>query len=245
MTDQRSESVWKRRPIWLVLWIPMILLAAITLAASPFASGWEQDFLLNLGFLALGVLLTVIYVDWALDRHEEQRWAMPRAIAAIRIRRAATSFVYSLALGLGFDPTDPRLFIPGWHERLDPLDANRQLHTNPEWIRLVREEVIPATRDPNIVPTTDNLGHLMQALDSYEKRIRESLALLQGYLSPSQVEHVSAILDRIPVERHRVDVLRYGNENYPGPEFTDLVERSLALIEESNLNDAAYLPTIE
>jgi hypothetical protein len=223
----------------------MGLLASIPLVASQFVSGWEQDFLLNLGFLALGVLLTVIYVDWALERHEHRRWAMPRAIAAIRIRRAATSFIYSTTLALGFDALDPRLFIAGWHQRIDPLDANRQLHTNPKWIQLVREDVIPVSRKTNNALDPDDVRQIVTALDLYEKRIRELLALLQGYLSPSQVEHLSSILDRIPVERHRANVLEYGNENYPGPELANLIERSLALIEESNRNDDAFLATVE
>ncbi len=58
------------------------------------------------------------------------------------------------------------------------------------------------------------------------------------------MENLSAILDRISVQLHWLNVRKNGNPDYLGPQLTELAERSLALIEESNRNPDAYLPTI-
>lgn len=223
----------------------MGLITVVALGGSYFATDWWQDVLLNLGFLALGVLLTVLYVDWAVDHHEDQRWAQPRAIAAIRIRRAASNFVVAVAGVLRLDPFDSRFFVPAWHERVDPLDSNRERYNNPKWIAFVREEVIPTTPQLENVQDVSDIDWLIGSLEQYRERIREDLSLLQGYLSPTQVENLSAILDRVSVQLHWLSVRRNGNPDFLGPQLTELVERSLALIEESNRNPDAYLPTIE
>ena len=170
---------------------------------------------------------------------------MPRAIAAIRIRRAASGFVVAVAGVLKLDPTNDRFFVPAWYERADPLDSNRERFNNPKWIAYVREEVIPAAEQLEHVQDSNDIDWLIGSLEWYRDRIREELTLLQGYLSPSQVENLSAILDRISIQLHWLNVRKSGNPDYLGPQLTNLVERSLALIEESNRNPDAYLPTIE
>ncbi len=241
---RRNAASWTRRPLWLILSLPMGLITVLALGGSYFARGWWQDVLLSLGFLALGVLLTVLYVNWAVKHHEDQRWAQPRAIAAIRIRRAASNFVGDVAGVLRLDPGDSRFFVPAWYQRVDPLDWNRERYNNPKWIAFVRQEVIPATPQLEHVRDPGDIDWLIKSLELYRERIRENLSLLQGYLNPSQVEHLSAILDRISVQLHWLNVRRKGNPDYFGPQLTELVERSLALIEESNRNPDAYLPTI-
>ena len=235
---------WERKSLWLVLLIPMGVIGALSLISSALLSGWLQDTMLNLGFLALGTLITIVYVNWAVSHHEEQRWAKPRAIAMIRIRRSATQFIAGIVSILQFDPLDTRFFVPAWHFRVDPLDFQRELFNNPVWIEFVRGEVLPATKKLESIQEHGDIDRLIESLQLYRDRIRENLALSQGYLSPRQVENLSAILDRIPVELRALDIRNNGNPLHFGPDLTDIVTRSLDLIEESNRNPDAYLPTI-
>lgn len=238
------QRTWAQKPRWMILTIPMGILGVTALAISASLSGWFQDATLNLGFLALGVWITVLYVDWAVTRHENQRWTKPRAIAAIRLRRSATRFVSTVVDILRLDEMNVRFFVPAWHSRVDPLDFQRELFNNPRWIEFVNDEVIPVTKHLEDISDPNDIDWLMGSLQLYRDRIREDLSLLQGYLSPRQVENVSAILDRIPVELRALDIRKNGNPDHFGPDLTDIVKRSLEIIEESNKNQDTYLPTI-
>lgn len=239
------QRTWSQKPRWMILTIPMGVLGVAALTVSASISGWLQDATLNLGFLALGVWITVLYVDWAVARHEDQRWTKPRAIAAIRLRRSAAQLVGTVADILRLDEDNARFFVPGWHSRVDPLDFQRELFNNPKWIQFVRDEVLPATKQLEGINDPTDIDWLMVSLQLYRDRIREDLALLQGYLSPKQVEHLSAILDRIPVELRALDIRKDGNPDHFGPDLADIVRRSLELIEESNRNPDTYLPTVD
>lgn len=228
----------------MILTIPMGVLGVAALTVSASLSGWLQDAALNLGFLALGVWLTVLYVDWAVARHEDQRWMKPRAIAAIRLRRSATRLVSTVSDILGLDEDNARFFVPAWHSRVDPSDFQRELFNNAKWIQFVRNEVVPATKQLEDISDQTDIDWLMEGLQLYRDRIRDDLSLLQGYLSPSQVENISAILDRIPVELRALGIRKDGNPLHFGPDLTDIVKRSLDLIEESNRNPDSYLPTM-
>lgn len=194
------SQTWRRKLRWMILVVPMGVLGVAALAVSTSVDGWFQNATLNLGSLALGVLITVLYVDWAVDRHEDERWTKPRAIAAIRLRRSATGFVSTVVDIQRLDEMNERFFVPAWHFRVDPLDFQRELFNNPKWIKFVNEEVLPATKHLEGINDSNDIDWLTGSLQLYRDRIREDLALLQGYLSPTQVEHLSAILDRIPVE---------------------------------------------
>jgi hypothetical protein len=243
--QSRLRQEIKQGRLWLVLFLPMAVLGGISLWLSWCSSGWLQALWMNLGFLALGVLVTVFYVDWLVGLHERDRWSKQRGIASIRLRRSATAFLSQLHGLLGFDPLDPRFFIPGWHMRAEPLDAQARLFNNPAWIRFIREEVIPASKRVETSEDADQLSTAYETLERYRNRIREDLALLQGYLSPRQLENLLVILDRIPEAMHATNARRNGNVNFPGPRLEDIAARSLELIEESNRNPNAYVRSVD
>jgi hypothetical protein len=242
---QSLKRTFREGRLWLVLFLPMIVVGLVALILSWRSTGWASEIWMNLGFLALGVLITVFYVEWLVNLHEADRWSKPRAIASIRLRRSATRFISGMITALEFDPFDERIYIPAWHARAEPLNHQNALFNNPEWIEMVRNEVILASGKLESSMDSGQLAQVMDYLAAYQNAIGENLSLLQGYLSPRQVENLSTILDTIPEIQFALRARINGNDNIPGPRLTGIVARSLDLIEESNANPAAYVPSIE
>lgn len=222
----------------------MIVIGLTGLILSWRSSGWTSEVWMNVAFLALGVLVTVFYVEWLVNLHEADRWSKPRAIASIRLRRSATRFISGMTFALGVDPFGDRFFIPAWHARAEPLNHQSALFNNPKWIEFVRDELIPQSRELENSLDSDQLSQTSGYLADYQNAIGDNLSLLQGYLSPRQVENLSTILDTIPEIQFALRARINGNVNIPGPRLTDIVARSLDLIEESNDNPDAFVASI-
>lgn len=228
---------------WFLL-APMAVVFSISIFASWFTSGWYQNVLLSLGFLCLGVLITVFYVDWLIEASEKRQWAAPRAIAAIRLRRAAAKYLRSVENVVRIDPYQSRFFVPAWHDRTDPLDSLRELYYRDDWLSYLRREVIPGAKKLESVSEPADIEALIRGLSAYHLQLLDTLNLAQGHMSPTQIENASSILDDLTVQKWYLEIRLNGNLTFLGPLFENILTRSLSLIEESNRNPDAYLPTV-
>jgi len=193
---------WDRRDILLTLVTPAGLASGPLLILSYFTTGWTSDFTMNAGFLFVGILVAALYVDWAVKRYEERQWVKPRSIALIRIRRSATRFVNTVSLHLTGENKEQALrFQPvGWKQRADPLNYQRELYSNPEWIAFVRHIVIPHSIHIGEEDDPETLGWLIKSVEHYFVSIKEHMTLFASYLGPTQIDNLAALMDRIPLE---------------------------------------------
>ncbi|QDT56274.1 hypothetical protein Pan44_43270 [Caulifigura coniformis] len=78
--------------------LPLAASAGLCLAIAYF---WPVDGLwLNLGTELIGILVTVWYVDWILDRHDESRWRSTDLLVNEQLKVALTDVVLAVRQGL-------------------------------------------------------------------------------------------------------------------------------------------------
>jgi hypothetical protein len=94
------------KSLWLKLVLPLALVSALSLLLH---FRWDGDgFFINLITELIGIVVTVVYIDWVLRRHEAERWKGTDE----RIQERLTKFVFLLlhhlttVLGLGPDAWD-------------------------------------------------------------------------------------------------------------------------------------------
>ncbi len=140
-----SNYLWKR------LVIPFSILVLASLIIAKFVQ-WQGIFV-NLAATFIGILLTVLYVDYILKQHEKGRWAAAEFLINRRIERFAivTSTQFRLVFGFKSDiydrninmenPSSRRLEIIRINENLLlPSVSNKIQNLNQEdWKKLARQ----------------------------------------------------------------------------------------------------------
>lgn len=140
-----SKYLWKK------LVIPFSILVFASLIIAKFVQ-WQGIFV-NLAATFIGILLTVLYVDYILRQHEKGRWAAAESLINRRIERFAivASTQFRLAFGFKSDiydrnidmenPSSRRLEIIRINENLLlPSVSNKIQNLNQEdWKKLARQ----------------------------------------------------------------------------------------------------------
>lgn len=96
--------------LWRALVIPLVVATVICVAASLVLTDvplW-QGFLINLATTLVGILLTVLYVDFVLSQRERRQWAKAQSRVNQRIETLAIASVsqFRTAFGIGADVLD-------------------------------------------------------------------------------------------------------------------------------------------
>lgn len=106
----RQVSGWfasPPRPL-LILWVgvPMLGTWVISVAISRQLDPWWQQVLIGLAGACMGVVFTVFYVEWIVERMQVQRALSKTELGRYRLQTEAVLFVSSCALlwGQQFDP---------------------------------------------------------------------------------------------------------------------------------------------
>lgn len=88
------------KSLFLRLVAPLAVLASASLWASR---KWPADgFFINLATELVGIVLTVVYVDWILKKHEEERWRGAAARIENRLQLLCNGAISGLRSALGF-----------------------------------------------------------------------------------------------------------------------------------------------
>lgn len=229
--------------------VPIVVTAALLVAASCLvgsyvACGWWQDFLLNSGFLVGGALFAALIVDQLVKRHEERLWIGVMSVALVRIRRISAHLLYKVAWYTPDEDPMGNFFVSYSHVRIDPLNWVRILYEDDDWIAYIRETVIPGSQNLIAALGPEQLADVISDLTTFEHRLRDSAILFSGVLSPAQLENITAIIDQLPVELAALRHQQTGADNFTPASLTDILSRSLALVEESNRREERPLPRI-
>jgi hypothetical protein len=97
-----SEFLLKR------LVLPLAVLAIISLVASffilkqSFYITWKSLFL-NLGVTSIGIIITLSYVNWILNEHENKKWKDVQISIQHRIKRYLIGTIITFRVSFGFD----------------------------------------------------------------------------------------------------------------------------------------------
>jgi hypothetical protein len=85
---------------------------------------------------------------------------------------------------------------------------------------------------------------MILALSIFEHRLRDLATLFSGVLSPTRSENITAIIDQLPVELASLHHQKSGADNFTPARLTDILSRTLALVEESNRREEHPLPQV-
>lgn len=102
--------------LWRHLVVPVGIAGVLSLIASLFLGSiewcatapehcsWLRDATMNIAFTAIGVLVTVLYIDRVIQRHEDHQWSGVAAVAQERTRRVASKTLMAVRFALGLPP---------------------------------------------------------------------------------------------------------------------------------------------
>jgi hypothetical protein len=201
-----------------------------------------RDYFIDIALLFLGAIITVFYVDIVINQHEAHRRVGPRAAAGHAVRRAATILIHSIAEKLPRENLIYKFQIPVWQTKADPLNAERMLYEDTEWIEHVANEVIP--NESAIVErlTAQDIAELDARFESVFHALRETQLLYYADLEPELIDYIAYVLDNLKVEAQRLEYLKTPGLNQPQPSLHELLKRSLTIVEFINQNAVLPIP---
>lgn len=195
----RLGTYWEEHNLGRPLNTSMLLLTTLGLVLAFGSSGLAQDLGLNIAFTAVGVILTVYFVDAAVKRREEKRWSGVDEVAHRSLRRAATQFLESIALN--FDPLNiDRFVVTGFEMRVSPELVHLKHARDPDWRVYIRSEIAPRTKGIRYEQFEGNNQSLIQALQSYDSSLGKLWPLMSRRWSPEQTAQVMELVFQLPVE---------------------------------------------
>lgn len=119
--------------LWKRLILPLTIAAGSFLLLAIFVP-W-QGFFVNLAATFVGILVTVLYVDYIIKQHERERWAQAKALIEKRILNFATLTVthFRLAFGISYHAVNK-----------ETIDINNPSSLAREMIRLAQNILLPS-----------------------------------------------------------------------------------------------------
>lgn len=196
------------RGLWLKLILPLTLLSGAALAVHHW---WDYDSaLVNLGTGLVVVMVTVLYVDWVIRRHEAERWSGTDARVTQRIEVFENALISSVRRGLGFSPDILNLDYP---RTIDPEQVHQEI------LRIAEHVLAPAARAR--VADLDETGWklLMTSLQSICAEAERILDRFYHRLRPRQVEillDIQSSIDRALIPwRTFPDIMGVPSERLP------------------------------
>lgn len=119
--------------LWKRLIIPLAFLTIVFLGLALFFP-W-QGFFVNLTATFIGILVTVLYVDFIIKQHEKSRWAQAKALIEKRIMSFANVSASQFRITFGIS-----------HNVLnrEAMDVNNPSSVRKEMIRLTQDILLPS-----------------------------------------------------------------------------------------------------
>lgn len=170
------------RNLWLKLVLPLTLLSALSLLVHR---RWEAGgFFINLTTELIGIVVTVLYVDWVLRRHEAERWKGTDARIRERLNKHAVLVVTNLRVSLGFGPDilDEEALLAG---------TGDYARANAEMRRVAVQVLTPAVRSRIEKLTQEEWRNLEKGLRGVWQGAGLLLDRFGSRLSPNEQERSS------------------------------------------------------
>ncbi len=227
---------WREHDLGWFINSSMAFLAAIGVLLAFLCSGLAEDVGLNLAFMAIGVFLTVYFVDAAVKKREEKHWSGVDEVAQRFLRRAATE--YSSSITPRFDPGwMDRYMITGFEMRVAPEMAHMKLARDPDWKTYMRNKILPQSRFIGYETFQGDNVAVAESLTAYHSRLVQLWPLMSSRWNPEQIQEVLELLFEIPREIHLLHVHTKPGANTGPASLKSINQRSLRLIELCNAED--------
>lgn len=220
---------------WLLnyLVIPMTVLSAAALGVAWLTSGLWQELAINLCFLFLGALITVIYVDWAVNKHEQSRWAPFQGAADNHVRRVTAAFLYQV--GEIFDTDTPSRFqIPAWKSKNETRLWHLELVRDDEWYAFIRKIATGRARRVGFDVLHGDHKPLISYLESFSAELERTLLMYGRILTPIQLATAARLIEEIPSETWLLHATQHEGANFVSANLEGIMLGALDLIKDVN-----------
>jgi hypothetical protein len=211
----------------------MTVLAFGAIVVAWLSDGFLRDVALNFGFIFLGVLITVIYVDWAVSAHEAAKWEPFQGAADSHIRRIATEFAYWVEEA--FNATGPGPFmVAAWKMRNETGLWHVELIQNDDWLLHLRVVASGPAKQINFETLQGNHAGLINTLTAFHDHLGQVLVMYGRILTPVQLATAAKLIEEIPPEAWLLGATQTEGANFASANLETILLRALALIEDVN-----------
>jgi hypothetical protein len=222
------------RKLLIALVLPLVILALVsTILVWPLKL---VDVLTNLIVEIVGILITVIYVDWILRSREKEKWEQADSLIMADFAAYALRFVAESTLFL---------IDGGWH----PPDVAKYDSPDKPWVLLVEHvsdeeihtalvKVQPKNRESFASGLDQRLEDLLQLHARYSNRLSAEdtklILELDGTLRSLQtelslVDDETTLLDMANVSMKKVDLLRSEHMQRSAAKFHEAISYSIRM----------------
>ena len=150
---------------------------------------WEADgFFINLATEIIGIIITISYVNWVLERHEKKKWQTTEERVTNRLLILLNGIVGGIRNGVGISPDiiDNRVLVTGNTQAI-----------NKEIMRAAIEIVLPAIYQQVFLLQEKNWRNLAENLQNANHQVITFLEMFQNRLSPFQISTLLDIQEKI------------------------------------------------
>lgn len=133
-----SEYLIKMLVLPLAIFSFMLLLVSFFIFNLNFYSTL-QDFMLNLGVTFIGIIITVSYVNWILNKHENKKWLDVQVNIHYRIKKFLEGTISTFRLNFGFGL---EVFPPNFFDKYDMIKEGMGLYKYTDNQKEIFKEVI-------------------------------------------------------------------------------------------------------
>lgn len=211
----------------------MTILAIGGLAVAWFGDGFLRDIALNLSFLFLGVLITVIYVDWAVSAHDAAKWEPFQGAADKHIRRISAEFTYWVEEEFNVDGPGP-FMIPAWMMKTETGLWHLELIRNEDWLAHVRVVASGPAKHIKFETLQGNHQGLIRTLTRFRDQIERALVLYGRILTPVQLATAARLTEEIPPELWLLNATEHEGANFAPASLESVLLAAVTLIEDVN-----------
>ena len=167
--------------------IPFYFLAIVCLVLARAIQSWS-GILTNLAATFIGILITVLYVEYILRKHEEQRWAPAKALISKNVSNFAivSSAMFRVVFGMGSDIFNSAV-----------IDVNDPQSLRLEMIRALQENVLPSVDEGVHKMSNAKWKTLAIHFELVQERGDRLLQQYSARMSPEMLGHVMSLQDEI------------------------------------------------
>lgn len=173
--------------MWKPLILPFCVLALVCLFLARAVVSWN-GILTNLAATFIGILITVLYVEYILRKHEEQRWAPAQTLINKYIQSFAivSSAMFRVIFGKSSD-----IF------NIAAIDVNNPDSMRTEMIRALEENVLPAVDGGVRRMSKEKWKFLVVHLQLTQERGDRLLQLYAARINPELLGRIMTLKDEI------------------------------------------------
>jgi hypothetical protein len=167
--------------------IAPLLLSSIASLLLAYYCSW-QGFFVNLGTTFFGILITFVYVDTIIQRHERKQWAEAKERIYLRIEQLGFITVTKCRISFGFGID---IFVKS------PLGAERVIEEmRPEIVRIAENILIPAVASKIDKYNQTDWKNFVERMQSIWQSIDRSIELFGNKLDPKVLAILLDMQDR-------------------------------------------------